>query len=55
LINGQIVREVDDAQYSQGLVGLAVEGYTVGEKTTFDFIDFTLRMRPGEAYTAPRT
>jgi hypothetical protein len=43
LINGQIVREVDDRRFSQGLVGLAIEGYVRGEKTTFDFLDFTLR------------
>lgn len=43
LINGQIVSEVDDTQFSRGLVGLAVEGYVAGEKITFDFLDFTLR------------
>lgn len=43
LINGQIVSEVDDPQFSRGLVGLAVEGYVAGEKITFDFLDFTLR------------
>ena len=43
LINGQIVSEVDDDRFSQGLVGLAIEGYTAGEKITFDFLDFTLR------------
>ena len=45
LINGQIVSEVDDDIFSQGLVGLAIEGYTLGEKTVFDFIDITLRER----------
>jgi hypothetical protein len=45
LINGQVVSEVDDDHFSQGLVGLAIEGYTTGEKITFDFIDFTLRER----------
>ena len=45
LINGQVVSEVDDGHFSQGLVGLAIEGYTTGEKITFDFIDFTLRER----------
>lgn len=45
LINGQIVKEVDDNHFSQGLVGLAIESYTAGEKTTFDFIDITLRER----------
>jgi len=43
LINGQIVSEVDDDHFSRGLAGMAVEGYTSGEKTTFDFLDFTLR------------
>ena len=43
LINGQIVGEVDDDRFGQGLVGLAIEGYTQGEKIVFDFLDFTLR------------
>lgn len=43
VINGQIVSEVDDVLYGQGLVGLAIEGYTQGEKIVFDFLDFTLR------------
>ena len=43
LINGEVVGEVDDDQFSQGLVGLAIEGYTAGEKIIFDFLDFTLR------------
>jgi predicted RNA-binding Zn-ribbon protein involved in translation (DUF1610 family) len=43
LINGQILSEVDDSHFNQGLVGLAMEGYTAGEKITFDFLDFTLR------------
>jgi hypothetical protein len=43
LINGQILSEVDDNHFNQGLVGLAMEGYTAGEKITFDFLDFTLR------------
>jgi hypothetical protein len=43
LINGQIVSEVDDDRFRQGLVGLAIEGYTQGEKIVFDFLDFTLR------------
>ena len=46
LINGQIVSEVDDERFSQGLVGLAIEGYTQGEKIVFDFLDFTLRAAP---------
>ncbi len=43
LINGQIVKEVDDGHFSQGLIGLAIEGYTPGEKITFDFMDIILR------------
>ncbi len=43
LINGQIVSEVDDDQFSQGLVGVAIEAYSPGEETTFDFMDFILR------------
>lgn len=42
-INGQIVSEIDDDHFSDGLVGLAIEGYTLGEKIIFDFIDVTLR------------
>jgi hypothetical protein len=42
-INGQDVSEVDDHSFSQGLVGLMIEGYTLGEKIVFDFIDVTLR------------
>lgn len=43
LINGQIVSEVEDGHFRQGLAGIAIEGYADGEKTTFDFLDFTLR------------
>jgi hypothetical protein len=43
LINGEVVSEVDDERFGQGLVGLAIEGYTQGEKIVFDFLDFTLR------------
>ena len=43
LINGQIVSEIDDNQYSQGLVGVAIEGYKPGEEIIYDFLDFTLR------------
>jgi hypothetical protein len=43
LINGQMVSEVEDGHFSQGLVGLAIEGYTSGEKTIYDFMDITLR------------
>ena len=45
LINGHIVSEREDNHFSQGLAGVAIEGYTAGEKTTFDFLDFTLRER----------
>jgi hypothetical protein len=48
LINGKIVSEVDDDRFRQGAVGLAVEGYTKGEKIVFDFLDFTLRGRGEE-------
>ena len=43
LINGQIVSEIDDDHYIQGIVGVAIEGYNFGEKIIFDFLDFTLR------------
>jgi hypothetical protein len=43
LINGQIVSEANDERYRKGLVGLAIEGYSQGEKIVFDFLDFTLR------------
>jgi hypothetical protein len=43
LINGQIVSEIDDDRFTQGFVGLAIEGYTPGEETTFDFLDLILR------------
>ena len=45
LINGQIVSEIDDDHYSEGVVGVAIEGYNSGEKITFDFLDFALRGR----------
>jgi hypothetical protein len=38
-----MVSEVEDGHFSQGLVGLAIEGYTSGEKTIYDFMDITLR------------
>jgi len=47
-INGQVVSEVDDNAFSQGLVGLVIEGYTLGEKIVFDFIDVTLREPRGD-------
>lgn len=43
LINGQIVSELDDDNFSEGLVGLAIEGYTPGEEIAFDFMDIILR------------
>lgn len=46
LINGQIVSEINDDHYSQGVIGIAIEGYVQGEKIVFDFLDFTLRAPP---------
>jgi hypothetical protein len=43
LINGQIISEVDDDRFNEGLVGLAIEGYTLEEEVTFDFMDIILR------------
>jgi hypothetical protein len=43
LANGRVIAEVDDDHFSQGLVGLAIEGYEDREETTFDFLDMTLR------------
>ncbi len=43
LINGQIVGELADNRLHDGLVGLAVEGYTPKEAIAFDFMDITLR------------
>lgn len=43
LINGQVVSEIEAEHFSQGLTGLAIEAYTLGEETTFDFMDFLLR------------
>ncbi len=43
LINGQVVSELDDDHFSEGLVGLAIEGYKAEEEITFDFMDITLR------------
>jgi hypothetical protein len=42
LINGEIVSEIDDDHYNQGVTGVALEGYNAGEKIIFDFLDFTL-------------
>jgi len=47
LINGRIVREVDDDHFRQGLTGLAIEAYTPGEEITFDFLDIILRAPGG--------
>ena len=54
-INGRVVSEVDDDHFSQGLVGLAIEGYTLGEKIIFDFIDVTLREPRADATNYSRT
>lgn len=43
VINGRVVGEVEDEHFSQGLVGVAVEAYTLGEEITFDFLDLLLR------------
>jgi hypothetical protein len=43
LINGQMVSEVEDDHFREGLVGLAIEAYTPGEKTVYDFMDLMLR------------
>ena len=41
-INGEVVAEIDDDRFARGYVGLALEGYIVDEKTTIDFLDFSL-------------
>lgn len=43
LINGQLVSEVEDDHFREGLVGLAIEGFPAGEEMTFDFLDILLR------------
>ncbi len=43
LVNGQIVHELDDQQFERGVVGFAIEGYTVGEEIAYDFLDITMR------------
>jgi hypothetical protein len=43
LINGRVISEVEDGHFRQGLVGLAIEAYTLGEEITFDFLDMILR------------
>ena len=54
-INGQVVSEVEDDHFGDGLVGLAIEGYTLGEKIIFDFIDVTLLEPRADAYNYSRT
>jgi len=44
LINKQIVGEAEDATFSDGLTGLAIEGYPQGQEIAIDFLDFTLRV-----------
>lgn len=44
-INEQVVSKIEDNLFPKGLVGLAIEGYTAGEETVFDFLDLTLRAR----------
>lgn len=44
LINGRVVHEADDEHFDQGLVGLAIEAYTLGEEITYDFLDLSLRV-----------
>ncbi len=41
-INGEVVAELDDDRFGRGYVGLALEGYVVGEKTVIDFLDLSL-------------
>jgi hypothetical protein len=43
LINGRVVSEAEDEHFRQGLVGLAIEAYTLGEEIAFDFLDLILR------------
>lgn len=43
MINGQVVHERTEARRARGLVGLVIEGYTVGEEVVYDFLDVTLR------------
>lgn len=45
LINGQLVSEIEDRHFTHGMAGVGIEGYTVGEETAFDFIEFTLRAK----------
>lgn len=43
LINGQTVSEVEDEQFGQGLVGLAIEAYIPGETIAYEYMDLVLR------------
>lgn len=43
-INKQIVGEAKDDTLSDGLTGLAIEGYVAGKEISIDFIDFTLQV-----------
>ena len=47
LVNGYVISEVDDDRFQEGVVGLAIEGYTSGEEVTFDFLDILLRAPGG--------
>ncbi|GAB4115108.1 MAG: hypothetical protein Fur005_23110 [Roseiflexaceae bacterium] len=42
-INGHVVGEIDDQRLEKGMVRLAIEGYTTGERVVVDFLDLTLR------------
>jgi hypothetical protein len=44
LINGRVVSEIEDKHFRQGLVGLAIEVYILGEEINFDFLDMLLRV-----------
>jgi DNA-directed RNA polymerase subunit RPC12/RpoP len=50
LINGQIVSKIHDDHFSRGMAGVGMEGFTEGEKTMFDFLDFTLRGQSDETW-----
>lgn len=43
LINGRVVSEVEDEHFRQGLVGVAIEAYTLNEEISFDFLEMILR------------
>ncbi|MBL8045408.1 MAG: hypothetical protein JNL09_02650 [Anaerolineales bacterium] len=44
-INGQLASEIEDHHFTRGMAGVGIEGYTVGDETAFDFIEFTLRAK----------